>query len=202
MSQRESGYERKALDQYETPAWVTLALVPHLPEINDMIWEPACGSGKMVAALRQAGFDVTGSDIADGVDFLCHPAKSGIGAIITNPPYALAREFIERAWHFNSVRVVAMLLRTDFDHAATRAHLFAGCPTSAKKVVLTKRIRWFEGSDGSPSFNHCWMIWDRQHRGPPTLAYASSIAHHWSSGLAANRPPGVRSPELRPYDPR
>jgi hypothetical protein len=37
----------------------------------------------------------------------------------------------------------------------------------------TKRIRWFEDSNGSPSFNHCWMIWDRQHRGPPTLAYAS-----------------------------
>jgi hypothetical protein len=68
MSQRESGYERKALDQYETPSWVTLALLPRLPEINGVIWEPACGGGKMVAALRQAGFDVIGSDIADGVD--------------------------------------------------------------------------------------------------------------------------------------
>jgi hypothetical protein len=49
----------------------------------------------------------------------------------------------------------------------------------AKKVVLTKRIRWFEDSVGSPSFNHCWMIWDRQHRGPPTLAYAShDLARH------------------------
>ena len=66
-----------------------------------------------------------------------------------------------------------MLLRTDFDHAASRAHLFADCAMFAKKVVLTKRIRWFENSNGSPSFNHCWMIWDRQHRGPPTLAYAS-----------------------------
>ena len=92
MSQRESGYERKALDQYETPSWVTLALVPHLPEINGVIWEPACGGGKMVAALRHAGFDVIGSDIADGVDFLHHPApKTGICAIISNPPYALAR---------------------------------------------------------------------------------------------------------------
>ena len=34
MSQRESGYERRALDQYETLSWVTLALVPHLPEIS------------------------------------------------------------------------------------------------------------------------------------------------------------------------
>ena len=28
MSQRESGYQRKPLDHYETPAWVTLALIP------------------------------------------------------------------------------------------------------------------------------------------------------------------------------
>jgi hypothetical protein len=27
MPQRERGYERKPLDQYETPAWVTLALI-------------------------------------------------------------------------------------------------------------------------------------------------------------------------------
>jgi hypothetical protein len=66
-----------------------------------------------------------------------------------------------------------MLLRTDFDHAASRRHLFADCAMFAKKVVLTKRIRWFEDSNGSPSFNHCWMIWDRQHHGPPTLTYAS-----------------------------
>jgi hypothetical protein len=68
MSQRESGYQRKLLDQYETPAGVMRALIPHLPEFNGKIWEPACGSGKMVAAIRQAGFDVVGSDITQGVD--------------------------------------------------------------------------------------------------------------------------------------
>jgi hypothetical protein len=31
MSQRESGYERKERDLYETPEWVTEALLPHLP---------------------------------------------------------------------------------------------------------------------------------------------------------------------------
>jgi hypothetical protein len=30
MSQRNSGYERKPGDAYETPAWVTRALAPHL----------------------------------------------------------------------------------------------------------------------------------------------------------------------------
>src|SRR6516164_5732205 len=104
MSQRESGYERKALDQYETPSWVTLALIPHLPEINGVIWEPACGGGKMVAALRQAGFDVIGSDITDGADFLRHHSPTrDFSAIIGNPPYTLAREFIEHALHLDGV---------------------------------------------------------------------------------------------------
>jgi hypothetical protein len=89
----------------------------------------------------------------------------------------------------------------DFDHAATRAHLFAVCPTFAKKVVLTKRIRWFEDSTGSPSFNHCWMIWDRQHRGEPTLAYASGIAQHPRPGLAAIRCSHVVDPGPGQYAP-
>ena len=121
MSQRDSGYERKLLDQYETPAWVTLALIPHLPVFTGKVWEPACGSGKMVAALRQAGFDVVSSDITQGLDFLQHTPDTGVSAIITNPPpYALAREFIERALRIDGNRIVAMLLRADFDHARVR----------------------------------------------------------------------------------
>jgi hypothetical protein len=122
----------------------------------------------MVAALVSAGFKVTASDIASGCDFLkCSVATTD--AIVTNPPYALAQEFIEHS--LKLVGLTAILLRTDFDHAKSRKHLFVGCPHFAKKLVLTKRIRWFEDSNGSPSFNHCWMIWDRKHQGPPTLAY-------------------------------
>jgi hypothetical protein len=103
---------------------------------------------------------------------------------------------------FDGVRLVAMLPRTDFDHAAARAHLFDSCPMFAKKVVLTKRIRWSEDSTRSSSFNHCWMIWDRQHRGPPTLAYAGGIAQNAQSGLAGNRLSDVREPRSTAYAPR
>lgn len=95
-----------------------------------------------------------------------------VDAIITNPPYARAYEFIEHALKLmNPNGVVAMLLRTDFDHAKTRQHLFAGCHAFAKKLVLTKRIQWFADSKGQPSFNHAWFIWDWKHKGPPILAY-------------------------------
>jgi hypothetical protein len=64
-----------------------------------------------------------------------------------------------------------MLLRTDFDHAKTRQHLFGKSETFAKKIVLTRRIKWFEDSKGHPSFNHAWFGWSWKHRGQPTLAY-------------------------------
>lgn len=177
VSQRESGYERKERDLYETPAWVTEALRPHLYGGIFHVWEPACGSGKMVRALEAFGLTVNGTDIETGVDFLECDASfdDGYEAIVTNPPYALAQEFIEHALK-QHVSVVAMLLRTDYDHAKSRQHLFQD-QRFAKKVVLTKRIKWFEDSKGQPSFNHAWFIWETAHCGPPTLAYGPTVPH-------------------------
>jgi hypothetical protein len=167
LSQRVSGFARKANDLYETPEWVTEALLPHLPK-GLHIWEPACGSGQMVRVLaRQHSVEAT--DIVTGTDFLKSANSYGCTAVITNPPYNLATEFIEHA--LTQADFVAMLLRADFDSAKSRKHLFGDCKQFARKLVLTKRIRWFEDSKGSPSFNHAWFIWDRQHQGPPTLAY-------------------------------
>lgn len=180
MSQRESGYERKERDLYETPEWVTHALIPHLPPVKLRIWEPACGSGQMVRALSGwAEVSVAKfTDISTGADFLAWDrAAVEVNAIVTNPPYELAAEFCEHALRLMEPvqGVVAMLLRTDFDHAKSRTHLFRDCPAFAKKVVLMKRICWFVEADGkpkaSPSFNHAWYIWDWKHEGPPTIGY-------------------------------
>ena len=125
MSQRESGYERKERDAYETPEWVTEALLPHLPP-QLAIWEPAAGSGQMFRALCMRGHKVVGTDIVNGIDFLTTDDHPPCNAIITNPPYALAQKFVEHA--LACAPLVAMLLRTDYDHAKTRQHLFGRCP--------------------------------------------------------------------------
>lgn len=182
MSQRDSGYERKERDLYETPEWVTEALLPHLPKTAN-IWEPACGSGKMAKVLDATYATDLETEYGDsGMDFLKLRRPSPVPrfschAIVTNPPYELAQEFCEHALRLMKEvsGTVAMLLRTDFDHAKSRAHLFRDCPAFAKKLVLTKRIVWFEPEPGakgkSPSFNHAWFIWDWRHSGPPILAY-------------------------------
>lgn len=176
MSQRDSGYERKERDLYETPAWVTHALRPHLPDIAS-VWEPACGGGKIVDVLSDWGMSaIDSTDIDSGFDFLFETARP-VEAIITNPPYELATEFVEHALRLMEPcdGLVAMLLRTDFDHAKSRSHLFRDCRAFWKKVVLTRRITWFEPAPGakgkSPSFNHAWFIWDWKNEGAPTLAY-------------------------------
>lgn len=188
MSQRDSGYARKERDLYETPEWVTEALAWHVPERVRTIWEPACGSGRMVRELeRTLGVEVWGCDIEPSGDaYVCadflsdtpRVAVDAFDAIITNPPYELATEFCEQALRRaeNVSGFVAMLLRTDFDHAKSRTHLFRDCPAFAKKLILMKRIVWFVEDNGkpkaSPSFNHAWFIWDWRHEGPATIAYA------------------------------
>ena len=172
MSQRDSGYTRIEHDAYPTPPWVTKALISHLPHNISIVWEPAAGSGKMLDVLRKY-YSAIGTDIATGIDFLRETNTRGADTLITNPPYSHATEFIEHALKLtrSNFGVVAMLLRCDFDSAHTRSHLFADHPAFAKKVVLTKRIRWIEGSKGSPSFNHAWYVWDWNHQGLPTLVY-------------------------------
>ncbi|MFA5952296.1 MAG: hypothetical protein WC807_18665 [Hyphomicrobium sp.] len=175
MSQRDSGYQRQERDLYETPEWVTEALIPNLRLVR-RVWEPAAGSGQMLRVLSR-NFMAYGSDLATGTDFFRYPPLDDVDAIITNPPYETGAEFIERALRLMEPvgGVVAMLMRTDFDHAKSRAHLFRDCPAFAKKLVLMKRIAWFVEANGkpkaSPSFNHAWYIWDWKHEGPPTIGY-------------------------------
>lgn len=180
MSQRDSGYVRKDRDLYETPSWVTDALRPALPHVPCKTWEPAAGSGQMSRVIASWGKVVVSSDIvhlAYEQDFLRASLHDGCDAIITNPPYELATEFCERALHMMEPvgGIVSMLLRTDFDHAKSRTHLFRDCPAFSKKLVLMKRICWFVEADGkpraSPSFNHAWYIWDWRHEGAASLAY-------------------------------
>lgn len=176
MAQRNGGYERLPMDLYQTPDWVTEALVPHIPKRVKDVWEPAAGNNDVVKTLRHHGYNVRASDIKSGKDFLKAIVMQG-QAIITNPPYGWkgkeAEQFTERALMLTkkSRGFVAMLLRIEFDSAETRPRLFGDHPAFAKKIVLRGRVRWIKGSTGSPSDNHGWFVWDWKHQGPPTIAY-------------------------------
>ena len=101
-------------DFYETPECATRALLRCEPLTN--VWEPACGKGAISQVLAEAGVTVFSSDLVDrgysfgGVDFLLErQAPAGVLAVVTNPPFKLADQFIRHG--LNLVPTVIMLLR-------------------------------------------------------------------------------------------
>lgn len=186
MSQRKSGFARVPSELYQTPAWVLDALAEHVELQGLTIWEPACGEGHLVKAMEAHGARVHGTDAHDHGfedmwsqrDFLTHgfEALPKHHAIVTNPPYGpsgrLAVKFIERGLGFLPPGgFMAMLLTADFDSAPGRKHLFRDCPDFAGRIVLTRRIVWFEPpppapgekKPSGPSQNHTWFLWHRPH---------------------------------------
>lgn len=167
-------------DLYETPDVAVHALmrVEKLPEI---IWECACGPGRIVNVLRLAGHLVYATDLVDygcpdsehGVDFLLEKLPGFfVGAIVTNPPYKLANEFAAKALSLGVPKVI-MLLRLAFleserrraildNGMLARVHIFR------KRLPMMHRAGW-EGRKANSGMAFAWFVWDRAHKGPTEL---------------------------------
>ena len=174
----ESGYERVANDAYYTPAWCTEALLRHV-KFDEDVWEPAAGNGQIRDVLQESGYAVWATDLyyySDLEMIYRHDffnTDADRAAIITNPPYDQARQFIERSIELTKPHrgKVAMLLRNEYDSAATRQHLFSESPCFAMKLVLTKRPKWVASDKASPRHNFAWFVWDWQHEGPSQIIW-------------------------------
>lgn len=182
-------FERVEYDRYWTEHWVTKALLDRI-QFRGWIWEPACGRGDMVKVLIQAGYTVIMTDIA-GADLGCQGAIKhnflSDGAllnppnefsIITNPPYVLAEKFIREALRLTKPDggMVAMLMRNEYDCAATRRYLFEQ-PAFRAKLVLTRRPKWIDAlaqHSASPRHNFAFYVWDHRHSGPAEIAWIPS----------------------------
>lgn len=107
-------------DDFQTPPYALMPLLPYL-ERKHTIWECAAGNGNLVAALREWGFTVTASDILTGQDYLYY-SPSIWDLAITNPPFSLKNEFLERAYDLG--RPFAFLLPLTTFESIPRQALF------------------------------------------------------------------------------
>ncbi len=180
----ESGYSRIPGDEYFTPRWCTEVLADTVT-LPKSLWEPAVGTGAIAKVLKARGHYVFGSDIKDHgypdtkvVDFLSLYPTLTIGhrAIVTNPPYDLAQEFVEHAMLQTQMMdgMVCMLLRNEFDSASSRLHLFTDS-AFVGKIVLTQRPNWTDSRKASPRHNFAWFIWDWANKSAPTLRYQTKL---------------------------
>jgi hypothetical protein len=168
----------RGLDLYETPEIAIEALL-RVEQLPPWIWEPAAGRGAIVRVLRDAGHAVVASDIHDHGfplhfvrDFLTETAMpAGCEAIITNPPFQIANQFVAHALEL-APRVV-MLLRLAFLESERRRGILEGRGLARvhvfrRRLPLMHRDGW-TGRRASSSVAFAWFCWDRAHRGPAEI---------------------------------
>jgi hypothetical protein len=166
-------------DLYETPPEAVRALL-RVESLPESIWECACGPGAIVGILRAAGHQVYATDLNDygcpdsesRIDFLLEQAlRFPVGAIITNPPYKLADQFVAHA--LTLCPRVIMLLRLAFLESRRRSDLIDGGSLARVHVFQSRlpmmhRHGW-QGPRASSSIAFAWFVWDRAHRGKTEL---------------------------------
>jgi hypothetical protein len=185
-------------DLYETPAVAVEALL-RVEQLPKRLWEPAAGRGAIVNVLRAAGHEVLASDLVDygdpthfaRRDFLMeHKAPDGCQAIVTNPPYKNAAEFVAHALEL--CPLVMMLLPLKFFEAGigtarkhllrrkvldeippARIHQFSG------RLPMMHRDGW-QGPKATSQVPYAWFVWNGAHTGPTIIDRIS-----WTAEQAA-----------------
>lgn len=178
-------WQREEHEHYVEPEWCSRRLF----EVESFrgpvvgIYDPCCGFGRIVQAAEAANYLAHGHDIVDrgfpktGVaDFLKSDAH--YPHIVCNPPFDQFKEFALHALAVARGKVAMIwLVRT-----LPAARWLQGTPL-ARIWLLTPRppmppgcvISHGVGLHGEPQKvgggkqDFCWLVWDRAHKGPPTI---------------------------------
>lgn len=169
-------YVRNKHDFFETPAWVTRAILNHLPTFPRVL-DPGCGSGAILNEVRkfydERGIkgEFTGIDVqriaklgGQDVQFVCSDYLSSgvtfgaVDLVICNPPYSLAKEFVERSFSHVVPRggTVAMLLRLNWLASRSRSEWHKAHPSDV--YVLPKRPS-FTPDGKTDATEYAWFVW-------------------------------------------
>ncbi len=169
--------ERADKDYYATEPAATDWLC-RLESFKGPILEPSCGEGHISRQLAAYGYDVVSRDLADRgygevADFLADDNTRWDGDIVTNPPYAFAQEFVEKALDIiPEGRKVAMFMKLTFLEGKRRAALFGKHPP-IRVWVSRSRLKCakngdFGGTCGSATA-YAWFVWEKGFAGAPGI---------------------------------
>lgn len=181
MAQRHEAAD--SMDDFPTPPWATRALIEHvigMEEIRGLsCLEPACGRGYMAKPLAEYFGTI---DAADAYhygfgpirDFLTYPYEArSHDWVVTNPPFRLAEEFVERALVV-ARKGVAILARTVFLESVGRyENIFSKSPPTVF-AQFAERVPMVKGRldrKASTATGYAWFVWEVESSASPRLAW-------------------------------
>jgi hypothetical protein len=139
---------------FQTPPYALDPLLPYLPK-DWRIWECACGKGNLVSALAGHGYDVVGTDLLTGDDYLMwQPDRWDV--VVTNPPYDYKKYFLERAYSLG--KPFAFLLPLTTFETRRRQELFRA--HGVEVIFMPDRVNFEREGVGLHSwFCTAWFTW-------------------------------------------
>lgn len=140
--------QTKSADDFQTPPEALNPLYPYLKK-EWTIWECAAGKGNLKKSLNDKGFVVIGSDVITespaGIilrNFL-EWSPDDFDCVITNPPYSLKQQFLERCYELK--KPFALLMPLTALETAKRQKLYK--EHGIEIILMPKRIN-FETPSG------------------------------------------------------
>jgi hypothetical protein len=223
----------RELDQFDTPPIALAPLFAHEPLLAGVkaICEPFCGLGNLVTDMRARGIVVHASDIQDRscpesivLDFLAMTQRpDNCDVLVSNPPFNIALECIEHAWHLG-FRLVILLMEPSFMHSAERFERLHPRGHLRRIYPLAERLKDMHdaaylakgGKKKSQPRMHAWYVFDRNFYGDATTIPISikdpTARMPWHNPAAqlirmlngdslTNPPDGgeVRQPDTKPW---
>jgi hypothetical protein len=144
-------------NDFQTPAHAVYPLFKYISKAW-RVWECSCGRGNIIKSFSDKGYSIFGTDILSGYDFLKYePDPKTYECIVTNPPYSLKQQFLERAYQLG--KPFAFLLPLTTFETGKRQALFD--KYGVQVLFFDRRIN-FETPSGNGSgawFATAWFTY-------------------------------------------
>ena len=141
-------------DEIYTPKYAIMPLLKYLPK-NLVVWECTdFGDSNITNVLKENGFKVI-STHKDNFDFLSDNADFDFDIIITNPPYSLKDEFLQKCYEYG--KPFCLLLPITSLEGIKRGELFR--KYGIQLLIFDRRINYINCKK-SNWFNTSWFCYN------------------------------------------
>lgn len=177
-------------DYYATPFNATEAILNKVDLSSDSILEPAAGEGHIVKILKEhyPHNEITANDLIErdsrfgisvngNIDFLAYNPNHKFDTIITNPPFSLVQQFIEKALTLANHYVI-IFAKIQLLEGNDRRQMFDKSPPKYV-YVFSKRVNPLRNGEeldekGKPwasTMCFAWFVWEIGYTGDTVVKW-------------------------------